>query len=335
MSQKKWIGLGIIIVVVAGLAVAGYLHWHHGKIYPSTDNAYTHGDVYPVASRVQGTVSEAPIEDDQWVERAQLIAHLDPRDFEQAVAEAEADLAKAQAALELVGAQIAAAESQVAVARSQAALASSDRQRYSQLQQQGSVAERQYEQATTSASVADDQVTAAQKQVQALQAERERDKKEVARMQARLDLARLRLSYTTITAPAAGVVADKSVQPGQVVVPGQPLCRVAALLPGHVWIEANFKETQLGRIRVGQPATVTVDAHGGREYHGKVASLNAGTGAAFSLLPPQNATGNWVKIVQRLPVRIDLDLTEEAARGLKLGYSCHVTVDTSGLEEGR
>ncbi len=335
MSKKKWIGLGVIVVVVLGLVAFAYLHWHHGKIYPSTDNAYVHGDVYPVASRVQGTVLAAPIQDDVWIEEGGLVAHLDPRDFEQAVTEAEADLAKARAALELGTARIAAAEAQVAVARSQADLARSDRRRYTELQQKGSVAERQAEQATTSAAVADDQVTAARKQLQALKAEQERNRKEVARMEARLELARLRLSYTTIAAPAAGVVADKSVQPGQVVAPGQPLCRVAALAPGHVWIEANFKETQLERIRPGQPATVTVDAHGSRDYRGRVASLNAGTGAAFSLLPPQNATGNWVKIVQRLPVRIDLDVSAEATRELKLGYSCHVTVDTSGLGAGQ
>jgi membrane fusion protein (multidrug efflux system) len=178
-------------------------------------------------------------------------------------------------------------------------------------------------------------VTAAQKALVALQAKLGVDREEVRRMQAKHDLAVLKRSYCTITAPASGMVADKSAQPGQVVAPGQPLCRLVPLSSGHVWVEANFKETQLRRLRAGQPASVSIDAHGGREYRGTVEGLSAGTGAVFSLLPPQNATGNWVKIVQRLPVRIALDLPEEAMRELRLGLSVTVQVDTRSLEESR
>ena len=335
MSHKKWIGLAVIIVAAVALVVAGYLHWRHGKLYPSTDNAYVEGTVITVASRIPGTLLEVPVEENSWIEQGAVIAKLDPRDNEQAVSEARADLAKSQASLELDKANIAGAEAQLAVARSQASLARSDRTRYGDLEQRGSVAARQAEQAQTSAEVAAAQVTAAQKSLAAVQARLEVDREEVQRMRSRLDQALLKLSYATINAPADGLVADKSAQVGQVVAAGQPLCQLAQLEPGHVWVDANFKETQLDRVHVGQPVTVTFDAYGSREFHGTVESLSAGTGAAFSLLPPQNATGNWVKIVQRLPVRIALDLTAEQVRELRLGLTASVTIDTRSAAERR
>jgi len=335
MSKKKWIGLGIILVGAVALALTVYLHLRHGRIYPSTDDAYVHGDIVPISSRIQGTLVDVPIQDNMWLEEGQVIARIDPRDYDQAVDEARANLDKARATLQLDRANIAGAEAQVTVTQSQAALARADQTRYTNLESKGSVAERQYEAANTQATVADAQVTAAQKSLGALQAKLGVDREEVKRMQAKYDLAVLQRSYCTITAPVAGMVANKSAQPGQVVAPGQPLCRLVPLSEGHVWIEANFKETQLRRLRPGQPATVTIDAHGGREYQAEVEALSAGTGAVFSLLPPQNATGNWVKIVQRLPVRITLDLPEDAMRELRLGLSVSVQVDTRSLEEGR
>jgi len=333
MTKKKWIGLTVIIAAALALALTGYLHWRHGLLYPSTENAYVQGDVTPLASRIPGSLEEVLIEDNMWVQEGQVIARLDPRDYDQAISEAKADLAKAQAVLELDRAQIAGAEAQLVVVRSQAELARSDQARYTDLQQKGSVAERQYEQANTAAAVAEAQVIAAQKSLSALRAKLEVDREEVGSMQACYDLAVLRRSYCTITAPTAGMVADKSAQPGQVVTPGQPLCRLASLSVGHVWVEANFKETQLHRIRAGQTATVTFDAHEGHKYRGRVEALSAGTGATFALLPPQNATGNWVKIVQRLPVRLALDLTDAEARELRLGLSATVMVDTRSLDE--
>jgi membrane fusion protein (multidrug efflux system) len=335
MSKKKWIGLTVIVVAALALALTAYLHWHHSQLYPSTENAYVHGDVITVASRIPGTLQEVLVDDNDWAQEGQVVARLDPRDFDQALSEAKADLAKAKAALELDHAQIAGAEAQLEVARSQAELARSDRARYTDLQQKGSIAQRQYEQATTSATVADAQVVAAEKALSALRAKLEVDRGEVGRMQARYDLAALRRSYCTITAPADGMVADKSAQPGQVVAAGQPLCRVAALAPDHVWVEANFKETQLHRMRPGQAATVTFDALPDREFRGKVEALSAGTGAVFALLPPQNATGNWVKIVQRLPVRVALNLTAGEVRDLRLGLTATVTVDTRSLDHSR
>jgi Multidrug resistance efflux pump len=145
-----------------------------------------------------------------------------------------------------------------------------------------------------------------------------------------LAMARLKRSYCTVRTPIAGFVSKKTAHVGQVVAPGQPLCAVVPLAGRHLWIEANFKETQLARIRPGQPVRFHTDVDPGREYRGVVESLSAGTGAAFSLLPPENATGNWVKIVQRLPVRIAVLPGSNRDHSLRLGLSVHVTVDTTG-----
>jgi membrane fusion protein (multidrug efflux system) len=138
----------------------------------------------------------------------------------------------------------------------------------------------------------------------------------------------LNRSYCEITAIVDGFVSKLTATAGQVVAPGQPLCAVVPLTGDHIWVEANFKETELARIRVGQPATFHTDVNPGRTYRGRVDSISAGTGAAFALLPPENATGNWVKIVQRLPVRIAVDPASNEDGSLRLGLSVHVEIDT-------
>jgi membrane fusion protein (multidrug efflux system) len=326
--NRKWIGLVVIFAAAVALVVAGYFHLRHGRIYPSTDDAYVGGTVVPVASRVPGTLVEVPVAENDHVEAGQVIAQLDPRDFDEAVARAQAQLARAQAQLAQDEAQIARAEAEIEVARSQADLARLDRDRYASLQKKGSTPERQAEQARTAAAVAEAQLAAAEKALVAVRAKLSADEKDVARYQAELSNAQLQRSYCTITAPCAGMIADKSAQAGQVVVPAQPLCRVVPLSGTDIWIDANFKESQLHRIRAGQPVTIEVDAIENHEFRGTVSALSAGTGAAFALLPPENASGNWVKIVQRLPVRVMLADGDEQLKRLRLGLSTRVTVDT-------
>ncbi len=333
--SRKWIGLGIILAGAVALVIVGWLNYRHGRIYPSTENAYVGGDVSTVASRVPGQLVEVSFRENEVVQEGQVIAHLDERDFDAAVLRTEAELAKAEATLVLDEAQIAGAEAQVAVARSQAAQARADRDRYAALSGRGSAPARQSEQAATAAAVADAQVASAQKALQAARARLDVDREALAKVRADRDLALLQRSYCQVTAPATGVVADKSAQVGQVIAAGQPLCRIAPLGGEHVWVEANFKETQLQRINVGQPVSVEVDAVAGHEFKGRVATLSAGTGSAFALLPPENASGNWVKIVQRLPVRIALDAGDPQLSRLRLGLSASVTVDTRTAGEAR
>ncbi len=327
--NRKWLTLSAIVLATVVLVILGVRSWRHGRIHPSTDNAYIGGDVTTVSSRVAGTIVRVAVAEHQRVRSGDLVAELDPRDFDQALARERASLAAAQAALDLQRARIEGARARLEAARAQADLARADLERFRSLEEKGSTARRRYEQARAAARVARAQVEAARRALAAEEAALAVERTRVDRARAAVESAELRRSYCTIVAPCDGVVANKSALPGQVVAPGQPLCRIAQLDPAHVWVDANFKETQLERVRVGQPARIRIDAGGDREYRGHVASLDAGTGAAFSLLPPENATGNWVKVVQRLPVRIRFD---EAVpeNVLRLGLSCHVTVDTRG-----
>ena len=331
MKSKKWIGLAVIIIGAVALVIMGYRNYQHGKIYPSTDNAYVAGDVFAVAPRIPGTLAAVEMTENNRVRKGDVLARLDDADLQVMVAEAEAELAKAEALLTLDEAQIAGAEAQLTAARSQASQTRADKDRFATLKEKGSAPARQFEEAATAAEVAAAKVVAAQRALTAAQAKLEVDRKSVAKARTGLENARLQLSYTTIVAPEDGFVADKSASVGQVVGAGQPLCRIVPLAGEHVWIDANFKETQLNRIRPGQPVTLTVDAIEGHEFHGKVGSFSPGTGAAFALLPPENASGNWVKIVQRLPVRILLDATDPNLTRLHLGLSAEVQVDTRGV----
>jgi membrane fusion protein, multidrug efflux system len=331
--DRKWIGLIVILAAAVALVIAGYLHLQHQRIYPSTDDAYVDGNVVPVASRVAGTLLDVSFAENDHVEAGQVIARLDPRDFDEALAKARAQLAKAEATLVQDRAMIAGSEAQIVVARSQAELARADLDRYTELQRKDSAPERQAEQARTGAAVADAQVVAAEKALVAARAKLGVDEKEVARYQAELSNAELQRGYCTIAAPAAGMIADKSAQPGQVVAPGQPLCRIVPLSGDDIWVDANFKETQLHRIHPGQPVVIEIDAIEGQKLRGTVSALSAGTGAAFALLPPENASGNWVKIVQRLPVRIELAADAAATARLRLGLSAQVTVDTRTADQ--
>jgi len=326
--SKRWIGLGAILVVAVVLVIAGVRDWHHRQIFPATDDAYVGGDVTSVASRVPGSLVEVPVQENQIVEAGQVIARLDPRDYQVAVAKQKAALATAEAAVALDEARVASARAQVTAAQAQAELARADRERFTALADRGSTDRRQRDQAVAASKVAEARLTAARKQLVAARAALAVDHSKVTKARTGVRFAELQLGYCTVTAPCAGIVAGKSAQQGQVVAPGQTLCRIAQLTGDHVWIEANFKETQLRRIRPGQPVTFRVDADRSREYRGHVASLAAGSGAAFSLLPPENATGNWVKVVQRLPVRIAVDPQEMPDCCLRLGLSCEVTVDT-------
>ncbi len=330
--NRKWIGLIVIVVVAIGLVFAGYLHLQHGRIFPSTDDAYVGGTVYPMASRVHGTLTDVLVSENERVEAGAVVARLDARDLDEAVSKSEAQLAKAQAVLEQDRANIAGAQAQIEVARSQADQARADRARYSALQEKGSAPERQAEQARTTSAVADAQVSAAEKALVAARARLTVDEKEVARYKAELSNARLQRSYTTVTAPVGGMVADKSASVGQVVQAGQPLCRIVPLEGDDVYVDANFKETQLQRIRPGQPVTIEVDAIADHEFEGTVSAIGAGTGAAFALLPPENASGNWVKIVQRIPVRVKFNGGDSEAYRLRLGLSTKVTVDTRSVD---
>jgi membrane fusion protein (multidrug efflux system) len=326
--QRKWIALTILIAFIVAGSVFGYLRWRHAQWHVETEDAYIQGRVYSVASRIPGTVLAVEVEENQRVEAGQTVATLDPKDYDAAVTRAQASLNEATAAVATNEAAIAQAKAQVEAAKSQLQLATTELDRASALYQRQSIPKQRYDQAVTAHDVAKAQLVAAQKAVSLAEAALEVSRKKVETAKASLDTAQLQRSYCAIVSPATGYVSKKSVEPGQVLAPGQPLFAVVPLAMSDIWVEANYKETQLANVRPGQTATIKADIDRSRTFSGTVESLSAGTGAAFSLLPPENATGNWVKVVQRLPVRIKFDPGTDPDHKLRVGLSVRVTIDT-------
>ena len=325
---RKWISLAVILAVVLAIAVAGWRRWKHSQVHPNTEDAYVSGDVYAVSSRIPGTLLSVDVVDNQEVREGQLVATLDPRDADAQVEQAETALGEAHAALATRRAEIEEKRAKSAADASRLALARTNLARYAELNRKNSVPRARYDDAVAAESVAAADLDASRKALAAKEADLGVAEQRVRVQESRLRNARLNRSYCAITTIVDGVVSKLTATAGQVVAPGQPLCAIVPLTGDHIWVEANFKETDLRHIRVGQPATFRTDVNPNRTYSGRVESISAGTGAAFALLPPENATGNWVKIVQRLPVRIAIDPASNRDGSLRLGLSVHVEIDT-------
>ena len=309
------------ILVGAALAVAAAATVTYYQVfvapYESTDDAFIEADVTPIAPQVAGRVARLLVADNQPVERGQLLVEIDPRDFQAKLDQTRAILTAAQSRLEQARAQFAVDQAKigeeqanVAAATAEAAHAAADARRFQAVGTLG-VSDSQLDLAATRArSTAADldgarsKLLAAQAQVHLDEANLQSAAAAIAGVQAAVREAELNLSYTRVTAPAAGVVTHRGIEPGAYVQAGQALL---ALVPRRVWVVANFKETQLAHMRRGQPVKLTVDAYPQLELAGHVDSIQTGSGARFSLLPPENATGNFVKVVQRVPVKIVLD----------------------------
>ncbi len=325
---KKWISLVVILLVAAAIVVAAERYWKHAQVHPNTEDAYVSGDVFAVSSRVPGTLLTVDVIENQQIKKGQVIATLDPRDYDVQVEQARTALDEARSMPATIRAQIEQAKAKAAADESRLQLARINLQRFSELYKRNSIPKQRYDDSVAAEQVAAADAAASEKALAATQANLTVAEERIKTQEVRLTNAELTRSYCTIASPIDGIVSKKSAQVGQVVAPGQPLCAVVPLEGDHIWVEANFKETDLRRIRVGQPVTFHTDVNPGRTYSGWVESLSAGTGAAFSLLPPENATGNWVKIVQRLPVRIAIDPGSDADHSLRLGLSTYVEINT-------
>jgi membrane fusion protein (multidrug efflux system) len=317
-SEKKNRRLRWILWPLALSAVVGAVSlWIYFSQFESTDDAYITGHEHPVSFRVPGTISEVLIDDNQLMKQGDPIARLDPRDFEVALAQARANYLQAKAQLQQASAQIPLVQAQLVQAQAQADAAKANTdylertfQRNSQLfyQGRGVISKQDLDnsesQATTNvasykASLA--AVNVAKENLQVAQAQQQAAAAQVEAALAQVQNAELQLSYTTVYAPSDGRVSQKTFEVGQHVQAGQAGLAIAE--PG-VWVVANFKENQLGRIRPGQPVEIHVDAVSNHPFLGTVDSFQSGTGAVYALLPPDNATGNFTKIVQRVPVKI-------------------------------
>lgn len=325
---RRWISLAVILVVVLAIAVAGWRKWKRSQVHPNTENAYVSGDIYAVSSRIPGTLLTVDVVENREIRPGEVIATLDPRDADTQVEQAETALAEARATLATRRAEIEEKRAKTAADASRLELARTNLARYTELIRKNSIPRARYDDAVAAESVAAADHEASLKALAAKEADLGVAEQRVRVEETRLKNARLNRSYCTITTIVDGVVSKLTATAGQVVAPGQPLCAIVPLSGDHIWVEANFKETELTRIRPGQPATFRTDVNPDRIYTGRVESISAGTGAAFALLPPENATGNWVKIVQRLPVRIAIDPTSLKDGSLRLGLSVQVEVDT-------
>jgi len=366
--RAKWVIAIVAILILAGAAFV----WHYYSIRESTDDAQIDGHIYPISARVSGTAIRVLHDDNDFVQKGDLLVELDPKDYQVAVDRAKADLANAEAnavaahvgvplttttstgqlqaadaGLRAAQKEVQAAQARVQEAQANYNKAATDLKRMEQLVQKDEVSRQQYDTAVATASAAKATLDASEaavasaegraaqakaqaeaahtvpEQVRAMRAKAGAATAEVQRAQAALEQAELNLQYTKIVAPVTGILSKRNVEPGQVVQGGQPLFSIVDL--DNIWVTANFKETQLKNMHPGQPVDVSVDAYG-RTYKGKVESIAGASGARFSLLPPENATGNYVKVVQRIPVRIEFDKGQDPNHRLRPGMSVEPTV---------
>jgi membrane fusion protein (multidrug efflux system) len=329
-NRKKLLAAVVGVFAVGAIAYGSYwaLVLSHSE---STDDAYVNGNVVQITSQVPGTVIKVAADDTDFVTAGTTLVQLDTADSRVALDEAESQLAKTVRQVRNLYATSGQLTANVQQRESDLTRAQQDFQRRVQLAAIGAVSGEELQHAREALRGAEAGTTAARQQLVAHQALVDHttvdDHPDVKNAAARLREAYLAYSRTALPAPVSGYVAKRSVQLGQRVSAGAPLMAVVPL--DEVWVDANFKEGQLKSMRVGQPVSLIADLYGGKkEYHGKVAGFGAGTGGAFALLPAQNASGNWIKIVQRVPVRIALDGSELKTHPLQVGLSMQVKVDT-------
>jgi membrane fusion protein (multidrug efflux system) len=325
----------IILVVLAAVIVGAILWWLHARQYESTDDAFIAARTVTIAAEVSGRIAEVPVDDNQEVKAGDVLIRIDDTNYQAALKQAEAQVAEANAAIanvlaqtEAQGAKVDAARQQVAEAQAALQFAKDQNKRNQELLKKGAGTEQaaqqsastlQQDQATLDSAEAN--AAAAEKQIAVLQAQKESATAQLQAAEAGRKEAEISLSHTMIKAPVDGRATNISAAKGGYAQPGQALMM---FVPKEVWVTANFKETQLDLMRPGQPVDIEIDAYPGKTFHGHVDSIQAGSGTAFSLLPAENATGNFVKVVQRVPVKIVFDHPPDVYLGP--GFSVTPTV---------
>ena len=335
---------GVAVVVAIAAVAFGVEHFVIGARYESTDNAYVQGNIVQITPQIAGTVLAIGADDTDFVKAGQTLVRLDPADAQVALEQAEAQLAQTVREVRTLyannatlRAQVALREAEIARMQSDVQRAQDDLARRQPLLATGAVGKEELNHATaqlaaakSALAAAESAAVAAREQLAANEVMTQGTSVEqhptVQRAAARVREAYLALQRVDLIAPVDGTIARRSVQLGQRVQAGAPMMSLISL--NQLWVDANFKEAQLRKLRIDQPATLVADVYGKQvEYHGRVVGLGAGTGSAFALLPAQNATGNWIKVVQRVPVRIALDPKELAEHPLRIGLSMIATVD--------
>jgi membrane fusion protein (multidrug efflux system) len=351
-AARKSISLKRLLLIAAGLAVvAGAVHygwqwWTVGRFEETTDDAFLQADKVTIAPKVGGFIAEVFVTDNQVVKAGDIIARIDDSDYQITLLQDEADVEKAKASLESVAAALIQQQARIIEAKSDvtntsAALAYSEAEdkRYSSLLSRGAGTAQRSQQATSdlqmkqaSVDKAKASYDAAKQQIDTLNSLEAAARATLRRNELNLQQAHINIGYTTIKAPIDGVVGDRSLRKGQLVQPGTNLLTLVPMNKS-IYLIANFKETQIGAMEEGMPAAFTVDALGDHVFHGRINSFAPGTGAQFALLPPENATGNFTKIVQRVPVKITLDGSDPMLAKLRPGLSAEARIDTHDTPE--
>ena len=336
-ARKRWLAIVVGAFVLVGAAYGGY--WALVlRFSQSTDDAYVSGNIVQITPQIAGTVVRITADDTQFVKAGDTLVELDPADAKIALEQADAKLAKTVREVRGLFATTAQLKAAADMRAADVARATEDLGRRQRLASSGAVSGEELQHARDALTSAKAALIAAQQELAANQARTERtavsSHPDVLVAAAEVHDAYLNVARTQLPAPVSGYVAKRSVQLGQRIAPGVALMAIVPL--DQVWVEANFKEPQLASMRVGQSVTLKADLYGNKvRYHGAVAGFGAGTGSAFSLLPAQNATGNWIKIVQRVPVRIALDPRELAEHPLQIGLSMQAEIDTHQREGAR
>jgi membrane fusion protein, multidrug efflux system len=323
-NGKKKKAFMIVGVVVAIGLVAGYFYSGYRKTHVSTDDAFIDGNIHTIAAKIYGTVKEIYVTDNQPVKQGDLLLEIDPADYTVRYREASSAVNAEKAKLAEAVTKIAAAQANLELQRANLKLAEIEKTRSENLFQKEAIPRDRYDRAMTGYEVAVAQVKAAEEQLRTAESQKLTQASTIKQKEASASLADLNYQYTKIYAPADGYVTKKSVQVGNQIQPGQPLMAVVGL--NDIWVVANYKETELENIRPGQQVDIAVDSYPGKVFKGKVDSIMAGTGVTFSLFPAENATGNYVKVVQRIPVKITLQEGTDKDHLLRLGMSVVPTV---------
>lgn len=322
--MKGSVKLIAALVILAAIAGGLWAYWRHTSLYPSTEDAYVGAHVISIASEVSGTVTAVHVVDNQRVKAGDLLFEIDNRTYADTVKQAEAALKNAQDATISLAQQVEAAQKAVDSAASASETARAQLTRVQGLFDRGDAAQSSLDQARSSLAQAQAAVGAAQAQLSQARAAQTSNSNAIASAEAQLNTDNLNLERTRVTAPVDGWVANLTLRTGSSVVAYSPLFAMVDL--GEWWVDANFKETDLPRIKPGQPVKIEVDMLPGVELTGKVGSIAPGSGSTFALLPAENASGNWVKVTQRFAVRIPLDPTDAV---LRVGASAVAKVDTT------
>jgi len=312
-SKRKFFGFGILLLVLIVGGYYGYTEIMFYQTHVETEDAQTDGNISPVLSRVSGYVDKVYVDDNEQVEKGQLLIQIDSTEYALKVNMAKAALQNAKASLNVAQANLESAN--VALHK-----ANIDYNRVQDLYKGGAATKSKFDDVEAARESARAKVSVAKRRLNEVESQIEAKKDD-------LKYAKLQLSYTRVTAPSAGLISKKDVEVGQLIQPGQPVMAVTDV--HQVWVVANYKETELSDIRIGQKVNIGIDAYPEKKFHGKVESIAGATGAKYALLPPENATGNFVKVVQRVPVKIVFTEAPNPKYPIRLGLNVTASIDVT------